>query len=51
MEKENSLSFLNEQILRVSHIKAHLVNYFNSNSENIGKIKQNSKSSSSLSES
>ena len=40
MEKENSLSFLNEHILRVSHIKAHLVNYFNSNSEKIGKNKQ-----------
>ena len=52
MEKENSLSFLNEQILRVSHIKAHLVNYFNSNSENIGKNKQSfPKSSSSLSKS
>ena len=34
----------------VSDIKAHLVNYFNLNSENIGKIKQNFlKSSSSLS--
>ena len=51
-EKENILSFLNEQISRVSNIKAHLVNYFNSNSENIKKIKQNSlKSSSSLSKS
>ena len=29
-----------EQILQFSDIKAHLVNYFNSNRENIGKIKQ-----------
>ena len=51
-EKENILSFLKEQILRVSNIKAYLVNYFNSNSENIEKIKQNSlKSPSSLSKS
>ena len=43
---------MNEQISRVSNIKAHLVNYFNLNSENIKKIKQNSlKSSSSLSKS
>ena len=39
-EKENILSFLKELILRVSDIKAHLVNHFNLNSENIGKIKQ-----------
>ena len=51
-EKENILSFLKEQILRVSDIKAHLVNYFNLNKENIGKTKQFFfKSSSSLSKS
>ena len=51
-EKENILSFLKEQILWVSDIKANLENYFNLNSQNIGKIEQNFlKSSSSLSKS
>ena len=31
-EIENILSFLKEQTSRVSNIKAHLINYFNSNS-------------------
>ena len=46
------MSFLKEQVSRVSEIKAHLANYFNLNSENIEKVKQNSlKSSISLSKS